>query len=139
MVKNAPFRLVWTIFSKRGFVRGAGRRPAANSGIGEDDVQLAEILGEIREEPLAVVRHGNVGAVAARVGSQFGDCFIQRLLVPAGNRDFSAFCNEKAGGGQADAAVSAGDESLLTCEFHDSSLMTGPSTRMPVIHGRASR
>ena len=65
-----------------------------------------------------------VSAIAARVGSQFGDCFIQRLLVPAGNRDFSAFCNEKAGSGQADAAVSAGDESLLACEFHDSSLMT---------------
>src|ERR1700676_1877046 len=41
---------------------------------------------------------------STRLGSQFGDCFIQRLLVPADNRDFSAFCNEKAGGGQADAA-----------------------------------
>src|SRR5208283_1254286 len=71
---------------------------------------LAEILGKIREEPLAVVRHGNVGAVAARVGSQFGDCIIQRLLVSAGNRYFGAFCNENSGGGQADAAVSAGDE-----------------------------
>src|SRR6202795_5216141 len=59
---------------------------------------------------------------STRLGSQFGDCFIQRLLVPADNRDFSAFCNEKAGGGQADAAVSASDESLLTCEFHDSLL-----------------
>jgi hypothetical protein len=44
---------------KHCFVRSAGRRPAADSGIGEDDVQLAEILGEIREEPLAVVRYGN--------------------------------------------------------------------------------
>ena len=37
---------------ERCFVRGAGRRPAANSGIGEDDVQLAEILGKIREQSL---------------------------------------------------------------------------------------
>jgi hypothetical protein len=37
---------------KHCFGRRAGRRPAANSGIGEDDVQLAEILGKIREEPL---------------------------------------------------------------------------------------
>jgi hypothetical protein len=75
--------------------RRAGRRPAANSDIGEDDVQLAEILGKIREEPLPVVRHGNVGAIPARVGSQFGDCFIQRLLVSAGNRDFSASATKR--------------------------------------------
>src|SRR5581483_9116006 len=119
---------------KRCFVRRAGRRPAANSGIDEDDVQLPEILGNIREEPLPVVRHGNVGAIAARVGSQFGDCFIQRFPVPASNRDFGAFCNEEAGSGQADAAVSPGDEGLLACEFHNSSLMTGASTMTTVIY-----
>jgi hypothetical protein len=32
-----------------------------------------------------------------------------------------ALNDEKAGSGQADAAVSAGDESFLACEFHDSS------------------
>jgi hypothetical protein len=40
-------------------------------------------------------------------------------LIATRNCDFRAFCNEKAGSGQADAAVSAGDESLLACEFHD--------------------
>jgi hypothetical protein len=94
---------------KNCFIRSASRRPAADSGIGEDDVQLAEIPAKIREEPFAVVPHGNVGAIATRVGSQFGDCFIQRLLIPAGNRDYRAFCNEEAGSSQADAAVSAGD------------------------------
>src|SRR5579863_4560971 len=54
---------------KHCFVRRAGRRAAANSGIGEDDVELAEFFVNICEEPLAVVRHGNVGAIAARVGS----------------------------------------------------------------------
>jgi hypothetical protein len=42
---------------KHCFVRRASRRPAADSGIGEDDVQLAETLGKIRVEPLPVLRH----------------------------------------------------------------------------------
>src|SRR4029077_6603458 len=110
---------------KNCLVGRAGRGPAGDAGIDEDDVQLAEILGKIREESLPVARHGHVGAIAARVGSQLGDSFIQRLLVPSGNRDSSAFGNEQAARGKPDAAVSAGDERLLAGEFHDSTLMTG--------------
>ena len=93
-----------------GFVGRASRRTARNACIGEDDVKFAKVFGEFSEKLLAVLRNRNVGAIAVRFRSQLGDRFIQRLLVPAGNRDLSAFCNEKAGCGQADATVSAGDE-----------------------------
>jgi hypothetical protein len=107
-----------------GFVGRASRRPARNACIGEDDVKFAKVFGEISEELLAVLRNRNVGAIAVRFRSQLGDRFIQCLLIATRNCDLCAFRDEKAGCGQADAAVSAGDESLLACEFHDSSLMT---------------
>jgi hypothetical protein len=42
-----------------------------------------------------------------RFRSQRGDRFIQCLLIATRNCDFRAFCNEKAGGGQADAIDTA--------------------------------
>ena len=108
-----------------GFVGAASRCTAGDAGIGEYDVELAEILGEFSEELLTVLRNRNVGAIAVRFRSQLGDRFIQCLLIATRNCDFSAFRNEKAGCGQADAAVASGNESLLACELHDSSSMTG--------------
>ncbi len=63
-----------------GFVGRAGRRPASNACIGEDDVKFAKVLGQVGEELLAVLRHGNVGAIAVRFRSQLGNRFIQRRL-----------------------------------------------------------
>ena len=91
-VKKAPFRLVWTTFLEQGFVGRASRCPARDACIGEDDVKFAKVFGELSEELLAVLRHRNVGAIAARAGAEFGDRFIQRLLIPAGDGDLSAFC-----------------------------------------------
>jgi hypothetical protein len=47
----------------------------------------------------------------AEPAHQFGDSFLQCLLIPPGNRDFSALCKEKAGSGQSNAAVATGDDS----------------------------
>ena len=107
-----------------GFVGHASRRPARNACIGEDDVKFAKVFGEISEELLAVLRNRNVGAIAVRFRSQLGDCFIQCLLIATRNCEFSAFRDEKARCGQADAAVASGNESLFACELHDSSLRT---------------
>ena len=62
-----------------GFVGRASRRPARNSCIGEDDVKFAKVIGKFSEELLAVLRNDDIGAIAARFRSEFGDCFIQRL------------------------------------------------------------
>ena len=104
---------------KDGFVGRARRRSAGDAGICEDDVEPAEISGKCCEEPLAVFGYGDVCAVAARARSKFGDSFVQRLLVTAGNGDLGAFRNENAGSGKTDAAVASGDESFLSCEFHN--------------------
>lgn len=109
-----------------GFVGRASRRPARNACIGKDDVEFAEVFGEFSEKLLAVLCNRNVGAIAVRFRSQLGDRFIQCLLIATCNCDFRAFRDEKAGCGQADAAVASGNESLLACELRDSSSMTDP-------------
>jgi hypothetical protein len=96
-----------------GFVGRASRRPARNARVSEDDVKFAKVFGEFSEELLAVLRNRNVSAIAVRFRSQLGDRFIQCLLISTRNRDFRALRDEKAGRGQADAAVASGNESLF--------------------------
>ena len=83
----------------------------------EDDVKFAKVFGEFSEELLAVLRNRNVSPIAVRFRSQLGDRFIQCLLIATRNCDFRAFRDEKAGCGQADAAVASGNESLLPASF----------------------
>jgi hypothetical protein len=80
---------------EHGFVGRACRRPARNACVGEDDVQLAKVFGEFCEELLPVLRHCNVGAIAARFRSEFRHRFIQCLLVATRDGDFCAFRDEK--------------------------------------------
>ena len=110
-----------------GFVGRASRRAARNACVSEDDVKFAKVLGQFNEELLAVLRNRNVSAIAMRFRSQLGDRFIQCLLIATRNCDFGAFRDEKAGCGQADAAVASGNESLFACEFHDFSSLTDGS------------
>jgi hypothetical protein len=80
-----------------GFVGRASRRPARNACIGEDDVKFGKVFGEFSEELLAVLRHRHVSTIDVRFRSEFGDRFIQCLLIATRNCDFSAFREEKAG------------------------------------------
>jgi len=82
---------------KNGLVGRARRSPPGDAGIGEDNVELPEICGQGCEEPLAIFCNGDVSAVATRARAKFGDRFIQRLLVAAGNGDLRAFRDEKVG------------------------------------------
>jgi hypothetical protein len=61
------------------------------------------------------------------VWSEFCHRFIERLLVATGNGDLCAFSNEKAGCGQTDATVTAGDKSLFSCELHNASFLKNPT------------
>ena len=66
---------------ENGLVSRASRRFSGDSGVGEDDVKIAEIPGECCEKLLAIFGgYGEIGTVAARVRAQFGYCFIQRFL-----------------------------------------------------------
>jgi hypothetical protein len=66
---------------KSGFVTQAGGRSARDSGVGKDNVEFPEISAKGCEEPLAVFPNGDISAVATRIGSEFGDRLIQRLLI----------------------------------------------------------
>src|SRR5262252_340213 len=107
---------------------------AGDARIGKDDVKFAEILGECREEPLAIFRNGDVGAVAASVRPKFSDGFVQRLLVATGDGNLRAFSDEKSCCGQTDAAVTAGNKSLLACEFHTASFFARPAINYDARH-----
>src|SRR5215469_9036330 len=108
---------------KNGLVSRAGRRPAGDASICENDVKFAEIFGQCCEEPLTIFCNGDIGSVAARVWSKLGDGFIQRLLVATGNSNLGAFRDEKPGSSQADATVPAGNKSGLPCQFHSASFL----------------
>src|SRR6202034_1581298 len=94
---------------KNGLVGRAGRSSAGDARIGEDNVELPEIFGQGCEEPLAIFRKGDVSAVATRARPKFGDRFIERLLVAAGNGNLRALRDEKSSGGKTDATVAAGN------------------------------
>ena len=121
--KESPIKVGVDHVLKNGLVGRAGRSPAGDAGIGEDNVELPEIFSQGCEEPLAIFRKGDVSAVATRARSKFGDRFIERLLVAAGNGDLRALRNEKSGCGQTDATVAAGNKSLLPSELHNPSFL----------------
>jgi hypothetical protein len=43
----------------------------------------------------------------------------EAILIPARDGDLSTFSNKEFGRGESDAAISACDEGLFACEFHD--------------------
>jgi hypothetical protein len=110
------------IFEER-LIRCAGRCPAGNASIGKDDVQAAEIPGEVGEEPLPILGDGNVGAITVRFRSQFGDRFVQSFWIATGKGNFRPFRDEEARGRKTDSAVASRDESFLARQFHISSSM----------------
>src|SRR6185437_7570951 len=85
-VKKAPFRLVWMTFSNTASSAAPMGVLPVIPALAKTMSSLPKSFGNIREEPLPVVGHGNVGAVAACLWPQFGDGFIERLLIAAGNR-----------------------------------------------------
>src|SRR5271166_2931126 len=122
-VKKAPLRLVWTIFSKRASsVVPVGVLPEMPA-LAKTMSSLPKSLASSAKSFLRSSATVNVSAIAVRFRSQLGDPFIQCLLIATRNCDFRAF-REKAGCGQADAAVASGNESLFACELHDSSSLT---------------
>ena len=102
--------------------RGVGigivdRAADGDAGIVDEDVEPAEILGDVLHQLVDVGGGGLVGLVGAGVdalGFQFGDDGFG--LVGGGDiadGDIGAFIGEGAGAGRADAARTAGDEGNL--------------------------
>src|SRR5271155_4723674 len=123
-VKKAPLRLVWTIFSKRASsVVPVGVLPEMPA-LAKTMSSLPKSLASSAKSLLTVLRNRNVGAIAVRFRSQLGDRFIQRRLIATRNCHLCTFRDEKAGCGEADTAIAAGNESLFACELHDSASLT---------------
>ena len=105
-----------------GQCRGVGvgiidRAADGNAGIVDEDVEPAEILGDVLHQLVDIDGGRLVGFVSAGVdalGFQLGDDGFG--LVGGGDitdRDVGAFCCESAGASRADAARTAGDEGYL--------------------------
>ena len=91
---------------------------AGDAGVGEDDVEFAELFADLLEYGLAGLGVGDVAAEADGFGAEVGEGGVEGLLISAGNGDLSAFLDEETGCGEADAAVASGDKGFLSCEFH---------------------
>ncbi len=93
------------------FERGlAERRCAADAGIGEDNVKIAKLFSRFSESFLRGCNIGHVDLQRQHVATKSFDGGGKGLWIAAGNGDLGAFVDEDAGGGKADAAVSAGDD-----------------------------
>jgi len=95
---------VWSEFSQRAFLQ-------VGTGIGHQQVDLAQVTGRRRFDPRRVIRVGRVtghGECPATV-VECGQRSPQLLLVSAGDDDAGPLGQKQARGGQADAATAAGD------------------------------
>ena len=87
-----------------------------DAGVGEHDVELAEVGFEAARELVHVGGDAHVGADADRVRPERGGRFGDALVVLAGDGDACAVLDEQLGRRAADAGGAAGDESGLAFE-----------------------
>ena len=100
-------------FVELGFGDGGEGSEAAASGVGENNVEMAFLFFDGGEDAVEV---GELGDVALDGGDVFADLFyggVEFGLAASGDEDVGAFGDEFFGGGEADAAIAAGDE----CDF----------------------
>lgn len=82
----------------------------ADAGVGEDDVDAAVFLRDVVMQLVEVCEFGDVADHSFHVLANGFDGFVGVLLAASGNDDLCAFFGEEFGGGEAHAAVSAGNE-----------------------------
>jgi hypothetical protein len=101
------------------FFRLASRSLPSDSGVGEDDIKIAEVFCELCEEVFAGGRVADVGTIGFGFWAEELDGLVEGLLVAACDGYFCAFFDEELSGGETDATVAAGDENFLSFEFHE--------------------
>ena len=121
--KKALFRLM----SSTAVVLGLGgvehRRAGLDAGVVDHDVEPAEGLHGLADEPLEVGHLADVGVDADRLVAQGGDLALEvlggLLVGHVVDHDLGARLGEVQRHGLADAAVAAGDDGDLAVECHD--------------------
>ena len=85
----------------------------------EKNVDLAEFLRDCGIKAIEIGEFRHVGLDRKNSVADILHCFVESFLAAAGNRHFCAFVGKTFGGGQTDAAVTAGDDGNLTFKaFH---------------------
>ena len=108
------------------FGDGSKRKELAASRVGEQHIDRAGLVADGREQAVEVGKLGYVALNAAGAPAHFGDRRVEFLLAAPCHEDAGAFRREELSGGQADAAVCAGDHGDLAFEpTHSTSLLTG--------------
>ena len=112
-IRNVPFRLISICRSHSSSLHSSSGLRIENTGIVEQDVELAEGVQRFVHGATALGGLADIGANENGLAAALQDLVSDRvssLLVPAGNGEIGAFFGKKDRGCLADARGSTGDE-----------------------------
>src|SRR5262249_31046773 len=92
-----------------------------NACIGEDDVEFSFFVFDLREKPIKIARVGNIRSNTADVPSDFIDGRRQFAFAATCDEDIGSFTDKLLRCGQADPAISAGNQCHFPFELTHSS------------------
>jgi hypothetical protein len=93
------------------------RRDFTPASVCEEDVDVTVLLFHDGKEPVQILQARYIARDRSDVSPDQGGGFFQLFLSSAGDHDLRAFFHEALGCGQANPAVSAGDDRNFSCQF----------------------
>jgi hypothetical protein len=93
------------------------RRERPTTGIGEQDVQAATALSDLRVDRIEIVQVGHVASDADHSMTDRSDRLIELGLAAAGGKHVGALHGEALGCREADPGRAAGHEGCLACKL----------------------
>lgn len=87
----------------------AERSKGAAPGIGDQDVNVSFLFFYLSIQTIEIGQIGDVALNAGEIAADFPDGLVQFVLAAACNENIGAFRDKQLGGGEAEAAGSAGD------------------------------
>ena len=103
---------------EHGFGRVADGQEFANARVDEEDVHATNLLPDLGESAVEIGHAPDIGRHAQRVAADFHGRLRDGFRVAPDDDDPRAELFKFLRGGEADAAVAAGDDSDLVFEFH---------------------
>src|SRR5207237_502783 len=95
----------------------AKRPDFVEPGVDDEHVDAAGFFPDRLVDAVDVGEVGGVAPDGANGAADFGNCFVEPRLIPAGDEDPSALADKVGRDAATDASTAAGDDGDLTCEL----------------------